>query len=227
MISKRSNEKELIDLGPDFYTEIEYKHCLEQLFKINKLIGFFRATVKFLNKLPSNLTVLDIGCGDGLFILHLNRFFPNMKFQGIDVNPKAIQLAKKNLKKQTIKNLNFKLSSQPELILPPNSIDIILSTLVCHHLTDEELIEFLKRSYHSVRKAVVINDLHRHFFSYFFYKLLSPFFRNRLITHDGLISIKKGFKRQEWIGLLNRAGINNYQIQWGFPFRWRVILWKK
>ena len=72
---------------------------------------------------------------------------------------------------------------------------------------------------------MIIHDLHRHYVAYWFYKLFSPIlFRNRLITHDGLISIKRGFTRKEWHSALNKAGLTNYTLKWCFPFRWQLIL---
>jgi SAM-dependent methyltransferase len=221
MLTHRSQEKELIDLGPDYYTHHEYIDCLKKLFHVNKILGFFNSTVKLFRLFPKNSTVVDVGCGGGLFLLHLS----------IDISSEAINLAQLTLQqwqtKDTALNVRFQLQSQPELILDTNSIDILLATLVCHHLTDNELINFLQLAFNNARQAVIINDLHRHYLPVWFYSWLSPIlFRNRLITHDGLISIKRGFTRAEWKLLLRTANIHTYQIKWCFPFRWRIILWK-
>ncbi|MES2219054.1 MAG: methyltransferase domain-containing protein [Pseudomonadota bacterium] len=231
MLTERSQEKELLDLGPAYYTSDEYAHCLKKLFTINKLFGFFRSTVKTLKNFLKNSTVLDVGCGGGLFLLHLNKFFPQMKMLGTDISTAAISEAQQTLKAWRINqpNLNvaFELQQQPELLLPENSFDIILITLVCHHLTDKELINFLQQAHFAAGKAVIINDLHRHGLAHGLYKLVSPLFRNRLITHDGLISIRRGFTRKEWELLLQQAGIQNYQLKWYFPFRWQLVLLKE
>ena len=76
-----------------------------------------------------------------------------------------------------------------------------------------------------LEQAVIINELHRHYLSHILYKFISPlFFKNRLIIHDGLISIRRGFIRSEWKLLLQKAGIENYELKWRFPFRWQLIL---
>jgi 2-polyprenyl-3-methyl-5-hydroxy-6-metoxy-1,4-benzoquinol methylase len=232
MLTKRSQEKELLDLGPDNYTPQEFQHCQKMPFKVNKLLGGFRDTVNLLRKFPATSSLLDIGCGGGLFLLNLGRFLPEMQLVGTDISDDAIQLAEQALKnwhnKQSVKNVTFQLQPNAALSLPPRSVDIILTTMVCHHLSDEELIQFMRTAFDTARSAVIINDLHRHFLAEWFYQWLSPIlFRNRLITHDGLISIRRGFKRKEWRMLLQQANITTYQIQWRFPFRWRVVLWKK
>jgi 2-polyprenyl-3-methyl-5-hydroxy-6-metoxy-1,4-benzoquinol methylase len=231
MLTKRSKEKELLDLGSDYYTEEEYKHCLKQLFRVNKITGIFNHTVKLLKQFPNNITLADVGCGGGLFLMHLSKHFPNMKMTGIDISEKAIHLAHDELHhwkgNNSNPNIEFLLQHPDEFKLTQESIDIILLTLVCHHLEDEELIEFLKNAVNASRMALIINDLHRNSIAYWFYKLLSPIiFKNRLITHDGLISIQRSFTRKDLKYLLHEANIKNYQIKWCFPFRWSVLVWK-
>lgn len=227
MMKQRSTEKEIMDLGPAFYTPKEYTDCLKILFKINKLMGFFKSTVIFLKRFPTNTSVIDVGCGGGLFILQLSNHFPNMTLVGMDVSETAIGMAQDALRHHPAANVRFQTQKQLALRLPQESVDIVLTTLVCHHMDDEALVAFLENAYLAARKAVVINDLHRHPMAYWFYKLVSPLFRNRLITHDGLISIQRGFTRGEWVRFLQQANVHSYQIKWCFPFRWRIVLWKK
>lgn len=231
MLKQRSQEKELLDLGSEYYSHDEYIDCLKKLFRVNRLFGFFQVTVKILKFFPNESTLLDVGCGGGLFILHLNKFFPHMQMLGIDISAAAITDAEQSLRIWKKNNpdikVHFQIQEQVQLDLPRNSFDIILATLVCHHLNDEELIDFLKQVYSAAGKAVIINELHRHYVAHWLYGLVSPLlFRNRLITHDGLISIQRGFTRAEWQLLLQQAGIQNYQLKWCFPFRWKLILWK-
>lgn len=232
MITQRSTEKELIDLGPDCYTAEEYKHCLKALFKINRLLGFYSHTLKHLKRLTKDnaLSVLDIGCGGGFFLLNLSKQLPKLNYIGMDISAEAIQIAQQALQTWQLKHPFTQVTFQLQDLRQPlqdKMTDIILTTLVCHHLSDEELILFLQDLHRAARQAVIINDLHRHALAEKLYKLISPLFRNRLITHDGLISIRRGFKRHEWIALLKKAGIETYQLKWHFPFRWSLILWKK
>lgn len=228
---ERSQEKELLDLGPEHYTYDEYIQCLKKLFSVNRFLGFFKSTVNILKSLPKKSTLLDIGCGGGLFLLHLNKKFPQMDMLGVDISVPAIVDAKKSLqtwrKKNPCMRVAFEIQNQAQLNMPKNSVDIILSTLVCHHLNNSELVHFLQQTYQAACHAVIINDLHRHRLAHMLYGLISPIlFRNRLITHDGLISIRRGFTRADWTLLLKQAGISHYQLTWCFPFRWQLILWK-
>jgi 2-polyprenyl-3-methyl-5-hydroxy-6-metoxy-1,4-benzoquinol methylase len=227
-MQQRSTQKELLDLGADNYSQAEYIHCMKMLFRVNKVFGFFKSTVNILKKFSKETSLMDVGCGDGLFILNLSKKFSTMTLKGIDISVDAISLAQKNLIKFTpVTNVSFDLIQKPELDISQNSVDVILATMMCHHLNNDELLTFIQQAFKGCRRAVIINDLHRHFLAYFFYRFLSPLlFRNRLITHDGLISIQRGFVRSELIAILEQANIKNYQIKWRFPFRWQLILWK-
>ncbi len=228
MWQHRSHALEIIDLGPAHYTSQEYKHCLTVLFRLNRLLGFFSNTKKFLQSVSPHSTILDVGCGSGLFLLHLSNYFPAMKLMGIDTSSDAISEAKSNLQKTYLPD-NACITFQkvtPEWKILPDSVDVVMATLVCHHLTDEQLITFFQSALHSAKKGVIIHDLHRSRIAYVLYKMISPLFRNRLITHDGLLSIKRGFKYNELMTLLKKAGIKKYEISWRFPFCWRIVLWK-
>jgi 2-polyprenyl-3-methyl-5-hydroxy-6-metoxy-1,4-benzoquinol methylase len=226
----RSEEKELIDLGGAHYTEQEFIDCQKKLFRVNRLLGTFKSTLKILKKLKSTHSIMDVGCGGGLFILNLSRYLPKIKFIGNDISLPAISLALQERKNMGISesHVQFQLLPEPKLPSEENSVDIVLATMVCHHMSDSELITFLKQAINTAKDRVIINDLHRQTIAYGFYYLFSSLlFSNRLITHDGLISIKRGFKRHEWQYLLNQAEIKHYKIKWCFPFLWRITLWKK
>lgn len=61
---------------------------------------------EFLN-IYRNDTVLDIGTNNGALLLYASRFNPK-KLIGIDINEKAINLAKKNMELNNIKNYELK-----------------------------------------------------------------------------------------------------------------------
>lgn len=224
---KRVYDKEIIDLGPSFYTEKEYRDCLIKLDKIGRNLGGDRATLWGLDQLKkSPSSILDVGCGGGLFTIRLGEHYPHAQVLGIDISEQAIQFANQKLAESKTKNVKFLIPSSHELNYPMDSFDVVTSTLVCHHLNDEELIDFLKKAYNTAKSAVIINDLHRNSLAGLCFSIISPlFFKNRLIIHDGLLSIKRGFKRTDWENILSAASIpkERYSITWHWAFRW--IIW--
>lgn len=213
----RSDKKELLDLGPGHYSKEEYEDCLTKLALINKILGMRRESLKLINQIRPK-TILDVGCGGGEFLWQVAKSYPTIDCLGIDISEEAINYAQK----YACENLLF--SKQLEL----ENADLIFATLVCHHMPDVELVDFLADAYQHANMAVVIHDLQRSHLSKFLYSFLAPLlFQNRLITHDGLISIERSFRRKDWKRLLHLANIDNIDISWRFPFRWEVILWKR
>ena len=100
-----------------------------------------------------------------------------------------------------------------------------MATLVCHHMQDATLIDFLKKACSIAKRKVILNDLHRHPLALWGFQALAPlFFRNRLIQHDGPLSVRRAFTREDWKRYLTAAGISpdRYTIRWQWAFRWIV-----
>ncbi len=69
------------------------------------------------------------------------------------------------------------------------------------------------------RKIFVI-DLHRHPVAYYAYKTLGRIIlKNRLVRHDGALSILRSFRPAELIALAEKAGLPNPTLSRSFPFR--------
>jgi 2-polyprenyl-3-methyl-5-hydroxy-6-metoxy-1,4-benzoquinol methylase len=227
-MSKRATTPELIDLGSTHYSAEEYNGCLVQLGRIGSLLGGDRATFWAFDQLPVlPNSILDVGCGGGQLTIQLAKKYPNARVKGIDLSSDAIAFAKNQLKHESP-------SVQVEFSVPPTAqleglhheFDIVTSTLVCHHLTDDDIVDFLKRSVLVAKKAVIINDLHRHPLASLGFFILTPFFRNRLIYHDGLLSIKRAFTRTDWENYLCLAGIPSqaWSLTWHWAFRWILVI---
>lgn len=229
-MSKRINRPELMDLGPGHYTEEEYRDCLYQLKKIGQYLGGDRATFWALDQLKSApSSILDVGCGGGSLTMQMAARYPAAHVAGMDISREAISYANEQLLKYkpVLSNLEFVFSSSPSLENLSQEYDILTTSLVCHHLSDEELVNFLKQACSIAKKAVIMNDLHRHrLASIGFASLVPLLFRNRLIWHDGLLSIKRSFTYKDWLFYLDAAGIHpRYcKVTWHWPFRWTVII---
>ena len=90
-------------------------------------------------------------------------------------------------------------------------------------MTDEEIIDFFKRASRIAKKAIIINDLHRHSLAVGSFALLAPIlFRNRLISHDGVLSVQRSFVRDDWMNYLEKSGLltSKWKISWKWAFRW-------
>lgn len=228
-MQKRLFEPELIDLGSAHYKEDEYRDCLYKLDRIGRFLGGDRATYKALDELPTPpSSILDVGCGGGLFTQRMAKRYSMATVTGVDISPAAIDFAQAHLLQNdpAPSNIQFHLLESPQLDLT-NQFDVVLATLMCHHLSDEDLVNFIRQACCTAKKRVILNDLHRHPLAYASFMGIAPlFFRNRLIWHDGLLSIRRSFKKRDWKILLSAASIdeNKYKITWHWAFRWIVTI---
>jgi hypothetical protein len=77
------------------------------------------------------------------------------------------------------------------------------------------------------KKAVIINDLHRHPLAYYSIGLLTTLFsKSPMVKHDSKVSVMRSFRRKELESLLEKAGAKVYTIKWMWAFRWQVIIYK-
>jgi 2-polyprenyl-3-methyl-5-hydroxy-6-metoxy-1,4-benzoquinol methylase len=81
-------------------------------------------------------TVLDVGCGDGANAVLLAQLGATVT--GIDISPKAIELARKRAEINGVKDTaRFTCSPLETADFSPNSFDIIWGDFILHHLISE------------------------------------------------------------------------------------------
>ena len=79
---------------------------------------------------------LEVGCGNGDFLMELARKYPTLDFQGRDFSEKQIQLAKE--KSEHSENIRFEAGNALTLELGDNSVDTVFCINVLHHITPED-----------------------------------------------------------------------------------------
>jgi 2-polyprenyl-3-methyl-5-hydroxy-6-metoxy-1,4-benzoquinol methylase len=98
--------------------------------------------------------------------------------------------------------------------------DVVLSSLVAHHMQHDELIAFLKFMEAEARAGWFINDLHRHGFAWLGYPILARLMGwHPIVRQDGQLSIARSYRPAEWRPILDEAGITGARIFRTFPFR--------
>lgn len=228
--SIRSYQPELID-NPDVPFE-EIRKNMQELDVINTHLGGHAISIRGLRKLlEKNFRsgqvqrhICEIGCGGGDNLLALSAWClkNNLQatFTGIDINPNCITYAKSV---QASMNAKF-IESDYRQVQFRTKPDIIFSSLFCHHFTDEELILMLRWMQGHATVGFFINDLHRHPLAYHAIKMItSVFSSSRLVKHDAPLSVKRGFRKEEWISLFEKAGVHPMKIQWQWAFRWLIV----
>lgn len=105
---------------------------------------------------------------------------------------------------------------------PTAPVDFIVSSQFTHHLTDEQVVEFLRWAEANSLNGWHVADLHRNSVAFYGFQLLGAAMGwHRIIVNDCTISIARSFRRQEWQAHLGRAGIQA-DISWRMGFRFCV-----
>ncbi len=100
--------------------------------------------VAIAEMLPKNVTILDVGCGDGELDQRLAALRDDVQIQGIDV-----------LVREEVQNV-VSLFDGERIPSDDNSVDVVLLIDVLHHTEDP--IVLLKEAKRVARRAVIIKD---------------------------------------------------------------------
>ena len=229
----RSSAHEIMD---NFSMEGEIlRDALDKIAKINQLLGGNQLTLRgvqnFIATIPNEteITIVDVGCGNGDMLRTLSKYGLkhqlNFKLIGIDANAFTINHAREL-------SINYpNISYYCEDVFGKNfgalKYDIVLCTLTLHHFRDNEIILLMTVFYANCSIGFVINDLHRSIISYRLFQILCFVFRlNSMSREDGLVSILRGFKKNELVNFSQKLNLKNYKIQWKWAFRYQWIIKK-
>ncbi|WP_333599912.1 methyltransferase domain-containing protein [Flavobacterium sp.] len=227
----RTTQSEIMD---DFAMEGEIlRDALDKIAKINQLLGGNQLTLQGVERLiqksdlSQTITIVDVGCGNGDMLRWLadygNEY--NVMFQliGIDANDFTITHAR-NLS-SLYPNVSYRCEDVFSESFQQLEYDIVLCTLTLHHFKDEEIKSLLKVFQEKAKLGIVVNDLQRSALSYrLFQALCFVFGLNAMSREDGLVSILRGFKKEDLIAFSKQLGFNKYTIQWKWAFRYQWII---
>jgi 2-polyprenyl-3-methyl-5-hydroxy-6-metoxy-1,4-benzoquinol methylase len=225
----RSNKTELMD---DFSSSgAVLRDTLDKIAIINKWLGGNHVTINGLKKLLNShpkekpLTIVDLGCGGGDLLRDVAEFGIrngySFKVIGVDANEDAVNYARElSMDYPEISFVHCNIHSHEFQSI---EYDVVLTSLFLHHFNTEELEELLSNVLSKVSVGILVNDLHRHPFAYYLFRLLCLVISNRMVREDGLTSILKGFKRHELERISVRLGVK-YEIKWKWAFRYQWII---
>jgi SAM-dependent methyltransferase len=225
----RSHEKEWLDR--DDIDSAELKAVLRDLARFNAAFFGHRPILQWLSQVlrpessGSAPTILDVGCGYGDLLRAIRRWSNKRNLKptllGVDLNPETIRIAREVTDQAD--QIDFTVTDVFDL--PPGQrFDIIVSSLVAHHLSDEKLRDFLILLERSSNRGWLIYDLQRSRLLYIFLGVASRLAGlHPMVTNDGQISVLRSLTRKEWTNRLAAAGIelSNVKIRW-FLFRFVI-----
>ena len=213
--SRRAQLNELMDdpCPPDVM-----RACLRDLGRVNRWFLGYRPTLQWLESLelqhfPSPVRIVDVGCGFGDTLREIETWARNrsihVSLTGCDVNPDSIAIAASATPKTSA--IEWVASDVFEYDRGP--IDIVLSSLFTHHLTENDLVRFLRWMEQAAHVGWFINDLSRARVPYYLFKAFSKLARlHPFVQHDGPVSFARAFVPEDWQRLCAAAGLPLDQI---------------
>jgi len=195
----------------------ELRACLRDIARVDRLTFAYRPTISWMGELVAahpasteTLRVVDVGCGDGDTLRRIDAWAAKrgiaVALAGIDLNPDAIRAAKEATPP----------SQQIEWIVGnalsdnvAGDIDVVICSLLTHHLTNPQIVHFLRWMEQTARCGWFINDLHRQPVPYHLFRLWARFTNwHPFVKYDGPVSIRRSFVMEDWQSLCAAAGLD-------------------
>lgn len=202
----------------------DYSRCLGDLARVNSATLTHRPMLRWLEHEAGQMrafSLLDVACGQGDALRRIDRWAERRgiaaTLQGIDLNPWATRAARA----ATQSAIEFR-TGDVFAIDAGESFDFIISSQFTHHLTNQQIVQFIRWMEAHARRGWFIGDLHRHWFPYYGFGLLAWAMRwHHFVLSDGRISIARSFVTADWRQLIQAAGLreNDVSIDWHMPFR--------
>jgi SAM-dependent methyltransferase len=193
--------------------EAEMAAAFRELDRVNE---FFRFSHPFVSHLPRwlgkercrCLEILDVGAGTGLLGRKLSAWAQrrgwDWRFTNLDANLVALKSGNA---------ANGVIGSALQLPFADGRFDLVVASQMTHHLADAEVVRHWREAWRATRDGLFICDLHRNAGLYAMLWLTMRLMRaDRTLREDGLISVKRGFRRREWRELAARAEIPNAKV---------------
>jgi SAM-dependent methyltransferase len=208
---ERSTQAEYFD-APDRPAG-EMAAAFRELDRVNRLFQFSHPFVSCLprwlgSQRCERLEILDVGAGTGLLGKRLSEWARrrgwDWRFTNLDANPVVLNSSGA---------ARAVTGSALELPFSDGSFDLVVASQMTHHLNDGEVVRHWREAWRVTRDAVFICDLHRNAFLYTMLWLTMRLMRtDPTLREDGLVSVRRGFRRPEWRELAARAEIPDAKV---------------
>lgn len=222
---RRSYELEDIDTGN--YTAAEYEGCIGELQLVNRWMGdaFTLKNTLFREIAAESLrdfSVLDVGAGSGE-LLRVTATWARetgrtMRAVGLELNERsASAILEESHEFPEISSVRG-----DAMLLPfaAADFDYVICSLFTHHFGEDQVVQILREMNRVARRRIIVIDLHRHPIAYLLYTTLGRLIlKNRLLRHDGALSILRSFKAPELFELGKQAGLRDVWVSRHFPYR--------
>ncbi len=220
-LDTRATADELMDA--DDLDPLTYAAVVADLARVNAVTMAARPTLAFLARAAQGrkrLKLLDVGYGDGDMLRRIAHWAARrgieVELVGVDLNPRSEHAAVAH----TPPGLPICFLTGDYADHAGQGWDVVISSLVAHHMTPDQLIAFLRFMEDEAQRGWFINDLERHGFAHWGFPVLATLMRwHPIVKHDGTLSVARSYRPGEWPALLAQAGVDQARVTRYFPFR--------
>lgn len=222
----RNRQPQLSEIMDQKEVDVQQLENTYRQFKVINLLlsrwnSIYKREIRPLLSRGKENTLLDIGFGGGDVPLHLSQLAKNdgynLKITAIEIDERAFRFTQ-NLEKPD--DVLFRLSSSTDLVKKNQQFDFVISNHVLHHLNPEQFHQIMKEAKLLAKKKVIFNDIERSFTGYVLFNLFSRIiFSNSFITADGVISIKRSYRKKE----LKEEAPPEWLVKRKFPYRLLLV----
>ena len=200
-----------------------YTEVLHDLAQVNSVTLARRPTLDFLRRAVGgrkSFRLLDVGFGDGDMLRAIRSWADQRgigaELVGVDLNSRSVVAARE----RTPSTMKIDYRTGDYADLAGEGWDCVVSSLVAHHMTRDQLVQFLRFMDREARMGWFVNDLRRSRFAWLGYPLLARLMRwHPIVRHDGRLSIARSYRREEWAPILASAAVEGAEVKRVFPFR--------
>ena len=221
-LSTRSEELEQMDHPTlDLST---YAAVLGDITLVNRVTLAARPTLSFIQRATrsrSHFRLLDVGFGSGDMLRAIRRWANKRGLEadlvGVDQDERSAPVAIAATPPSM--GIEFVTGDYREV---PGPFDFIISSLVTHHMTEPEILRFLRFMDQNAHAGWLVSDLHRQRLAVMLYELLALTVGvHPIVRSDGMLSIARSFRPEDWRRLLGQAGLGQSEVRIlaYFPFR--------
>ncbi len=208
-------------------SDARYARVIGDLARINALtlaarptLAFFRRIAELRGASGAPLRLLDVGFGHGDMLRRVARLAKRtgiaVELVGVDLNHRSEAAACA----ATPADLPIRYYTGDYRDLAGRGWDMIVSSLVAHHMRNDERADFLCFMESEARRGWLINDLHRQRLPFIGYPALAILaLVDPIVRRDGQLSIARSFCADDWRAMLADAGIADAHIRRWFPYR--------
>ena len=220
---KRVATAELLDT--DSGTPADVAASLGDLRRINRWFGGVATTEALVKRVAregnqSSLSLLDIAAGSG--------YVPEKARERLEHRGLRLQVTLLDRAPSHLTNGNRAVAGDA-LALPfrDTSFDLLSCNLFAHHLSPQQLVQFVDEALRVCRIAVLLNDLVRHPLHMSLVYAGMPLYRSRITRHDAPASVRQAYTPDEMRTLLAQSSAARVDIHRYYLFRMGVIAWKR